>query len=96
MDENVPADNEVSSSVFQHEFGHVLGFPDCYVEFYDEGEQKMINYQIDTGNIMCSRIGKVTGLHRDAIRAAYAKPEPAPENRKPSGAKTKRGGKKRR
>lgn len=42
--------------ILKHEFGHVLGFPDCYIEYYDEKEQKLIYYELPekTTNIMCS------------------------------------------
>ncbi len=39
-----------------HEIGHVIGFKDCYIEFYDHEKQSLIYYEIDRdkGNIMCS------------------------------------------
>ncbi len=42
--------------VLVHEFGHVLGFPDCYTEFYDTEKNSLIYYEIsqDNTNIMCS------------------------------------------
>lgn len=42
--------------ILAHEMGHVLGFPDCYIEFFDEKEKELIYYEhsnTDT-NIMCS------------------------------------------
>ena len=42
--------------VLAHEFGHVLGFPDCYIEFFDEKEKELVYYEQgrDDTNIMCS------------------------------------------
>lgn len=42
--------------VLSHEFGHVLGFPDCYTEFFDNKSNELIYYEIDKDNtnIMCS------------------------------------------
>ncbi len=42
--------------VLAHEFGHVLGFPDCYIEFFDEKNKDLIYYEIskENTNIMCS------------------------------------------
>lgn len=57
----------------RHEFGHVLGLPDCYVEFYVPERKVIINYQIDTDNIMCSRRGHVKQTNVDELRRAYAK-----------------------
>jgi len=34
MDANAPLDDYDVSWTIRHEYGHVLGFPDCYVEFY--------------------------------------------------------------
>ncbi len=55
----------------RHEFGHVLGFPDCYVEFYDEHQQLMINYQIDVNNLMCSRRGRLLITHLEELKRVY-------------------------
>lgn len=46
-----------------HEFGHVLGFSDCYVEFFDSYNNEAIYYEIDQTNIMCSLNGKVSDAH---------------------------------
>lgn len=42
--------------VLAHEFGHVLGFPDCYIEFFDEKNKDLIYYEIskENTNLMCS------------------------------------------
>jgi hypothetical protein len=42
--------------VLAHEFGHVLGFPDCYTEFYDEEKKSLIYFEIsqENTNLMCS------------------------------------------
>ena len=39
-----------------HEMGHVLGFPDCYHEFYDKKTQEIIYYSLDqkAENLMCT------------------------------------------
>lgn len=58
----------------RHEFGHVLGFPDCYVEFYDEDRASIFNYQIDVDNLMCSRRGHIQIGHVEELRRVYLKP----------------------
>jgi hypothetical protein len=42
--------------VLAHEFGHVLGFPDCYIEFFDDSKKELVYYEISKNNtnIMCS------------------------------------------
>ena len=55
----------------RHEFGHVLGFPDCYVEFYDETKNVMINYQIDVTNLMCSRRGELQETHHSELKRVH-------------------------
>ncbi len=71
MDANRNIDEYLTRWTIRHEFGHVLGFPDCYVEFYDREKGVMINYQIDVNNIMCSRKGKVQQQHVEELRRAY-------------------------
>ena len=58
----------------RHEFGHVLGFVDCYLEFYDESVQAIVNYQLDVTNIMCSRRGHLQQIHFDELKKNYFKP----------------------
>lgn len=49
-------DFATKQKVLAHEFGHVLGFPDCYIEFFDEKEKELVYYEQgkDDTNIMCS------------------------------------------
>lgn len=56
---------------FNHEIAHILGFPDCYFEFWDATQLALISYEVDIRNMMCSRKGKVLPIHFDALRAAY-------------------------
>lgn len=55
----------------RHEFGHVLGLPDCYVEYYDSDRQWIVNYQIDIENIMCSRRGHVKSENVAELKRVY-------------------------
>lgn len=64
-------DFKESSWIIQHEFGHLIGFPDCYLEFYDDDSQQIESFQIDTHNIMCSRSGRVTQEMADEIFRIY-------------------------
>lgn len=73
MDANQPISEYTVRWTIRHEFGHVLGFPDCYVEFYDTSLQQMISYQIDTTNLMCSRRGKLQAKHFDELKRVYFK-----------------------
>jgi hypothetical protein len=45
-----------TSKVAAHEFGHILGFPDCYIEFYDIQNKELVYFELsnDNKNIMCS------------------------------------------
>jgi len=71
MDGNAPLTEWDVQWTIRHEFGHVLGFPDCYVEFYDKGLKAMVNYQIDITNMMCSRAGKMQEIHYSEMKKNY-------------------------
>lgn len=73
MDANQPLSEYNVRWTIRHEFGHVLGFPDCYIEFYDTNEKAMISYQLDTTNLMCSRKGKLQEKHYDELKRVYFK-----------------------
>jgi len=73
MDANRSINEYSARWTIRHEYGHVLGFPDCYVEYYDEGLQAMVNYQLDITNLMCSRAGHLKQVHVDELRRAYFK-----------------------
>lgn len=71
MDANAPLTEWDVQWTIRHEFGHVLGFPDCYVEFYDAKAKAIVNYQIDTDNMMCSRAGRMQEVHYSEMKRAY-------------------------
>ena len=71
MDANQALEEYGTRWTIRHEFGHVLGLPDCYVEFYEEEKQVMVSYQLDLGNLMCSRRGKLQKIHYDELKSAY-------------------------
>lgn len=73
MDANTPITEYNVQWTIRHEFGHVLGFPDCYIEFYDDTNRVMVNYQIDTSNLMCSRQGHLKQTHFDELKKNYAR-----------------------
>ncbi len=71
MDKNKPLTEYDVQWTIRHEFGHVLGFPDCYVEFYDDRSKVMISYQLDITDLMCSRRGKLKERHFDEMKKHY-------------------------
>ncbi len=71
MDGNRNIDEYSARWTIRHEYGHVLGFPDCYLEFYDLETETMINYQLDITDLMCSRRGAFKVNHFDQLKAAY-------------------------
>ena len=71
MDANRSLDEYSTRWTIRHEFGHVLGSPDCYIEFFDAEREVMVSYQIDITNLMCSRRGKLQQMHVDELKRAY-------------------------
>jgi len=71
MDANSSIDEWDVQWTIRHEFGHVLGFPDCYIEFYLPDEEVIMNYQLDITNLMCSRSGKFKELHFQELKNKY-------------------------
>ena len=56
-------DFATKQKVLAHEFGHVLGFPDCYIEFFEEKDKELVYYEYSNSdtNIMCSLKNGVKG-----------------------------------
>jgi hypothetical protein len=71
MSSEVPLASWDTMYTMRHEFGHVLGFPDCYMEFYDDTESAFVNYQFDVKNLMCSRAGRFNAVNEAALKKAY-------------------------
>ncbi len=71
MDGDYSIENYDQRWTIRHEYGHVLGLVDCYLEFYDVNEKAMIYYEVDIDNLMCSRHGKFQPLHITGLKNAY-------------------------
>jgi hypothetical protein len=71
MDSNQSIEEYESQWTIRHEFGHVLGLPDCYHEFYDEELKAFVNYQLDTTDLMCSRAGNMNERIFNELKKTY-------------------------
>jgi hypothetical protein len=71
MDANAPLSEYNVRWAIRHEYGHVLGFPDCYLEYYDRETATIQSYQLDTSNLMCSRRGHFNQRMFDELKKAY-------------------------
>lgn len=76
MDANRPLSEYDVQWTIRHEYGHVLGLPDCYVEFFDTRTEQMVSYQLDIENLMCSRKGHIQNTHYEELRHAYFEKTP--------------------
>lgn len=74
MDDVQPIEEYESQWTIRHEFGHVLGFPDCYHEFYDDDLQAFVSYQLDVTDLMCSRAGDMKERLYTELTRVYFKP----------------------
>ncbi len=71
MDSNQPIEEYESQWTIRHEFGHVIGLPDCYHEFFDEKTQTYVNYQLDITDLMCSRAGNMNERIYKELKRVY-------------------------
>jgi hypothetical protein len=71
LNSEIALDSWDAQYTIRHEFGHVLGFLDCYIEFWDDAEQAFISYQFDLTNIMCSRAGRFNQRNASELKSAY-------------------------
>lgn len=73
MDSNQPIEEYESQWTIRHEFGHVIGLPDCYHEFYDTTLKAYVNYQLDITDLMCSRAGNMNERIYNELKGAYSR-----------------------
>lgn len=71
MEAEYPIESKDQKWTIRHEYGHVLGYQDCYLEFYDVNEKAMVYYEIDVDNLMCSRNGHLNASHIEQLQKAY-------------------------
>ncbi len=71
MDPDYSLDDYSTQWTIRHEFGHVLGFPDCYLEFYDIPTESMTYYTIEPDNLMCAWGGKLQPSHIEQLKKMY-------------------------
>lgn len=71
MDPNYSLDDFSTQWTIRHEFGHVLGFPDCYLEFYEPATEEMIYYTIEPDNLMCAWGGVLQPSHVQEMKRVY-------------------------
>lgn len=71
MDANTPKWLEHTQITMRHEMGHVLGFTDCYTEFWDEDLGAFTYYSLDPSDAMCALSGQFLPRHRDALIKGY-------------------------
>lgn len=65
--------NQLEKLIVAHEFGHLLGFPDCYIEYIEAETLEQVYYTLDYSNLMCSLDGKIKQQHIDEIFRVYGK-----------------------
>ena len=73
LSRNVSGD--IKSKTIAHEFGHIIGFRDCYLEYFNFDEKEIVYIELDreTGNLMCSLISgnKIPGHYQESLIKKY-------------------------
>ncbi len=74
MDQNTPIEEYEVQWTIRHEYGHILGLPDCYQEFYEPEKKLITQYQLDITDLMCSRAGDMNDrIYKELKRNYYTK-----------------------
>lgn len=73
MDANASIEEWDTQWVVRHEYGHILGLPDCQHEFYDENLDAFVAYQLDVEDLMCSRGGKMNERIYKELKRVYGR-----------------------
>jgi hypothetical protein len=42
-----------AAATLAHELGHILGLPDCYIEYFSNKENQMNYFELEPSNLMC-------------------------------------------
>lgn len=66
-------DDYLSGKIIAHELGHVLGFNDCYVEYYDKTSKEIVYYELDYDNLMCATGGLIPERYVKKVMDGYCK-----------------------
>jgi hypothetical protein len=66
---------ELKNKTIAHEFGHILGFRDCYIEYYNGNSQEVTYFELEReqGNLMCSLMSgkKIPNKYQDSLIEKY-------------------------
>lgn len=66
---------EIKSKTIAHEFGHVLGFRDCYIEYFNGRTDEVVYFELEReqGNLMCSLVSgkKIPNKYQDTLIEKY-------------------------
>ena len=73
MNSTINMNAKGTQATLNHEFGHVLGLPDCYIEFFDEEQDAFVNYQLFKSDMMCSASGKLTPRIIEELKRVYSR-----------------------
>ncbi|MFW5887488.1 MAG: hypothetical protein ACOCUH_01700, partial [Bacteriovoracia bacterium] len=71
LSKDIDLNSHKAMQTMAHEFGHLLGFDDCYVEFLDPKLKSAVYYEVDRNNLMCNTYGVVNSTHGEELIHAY-------------------------
>lgn len=71
LDSALDYTQELLKATFAHELGHVLGFVDCYVEYFAPDTASVVYYSLDVSDRMCALSGHKKPTHLQSLVSAY-------------------------
>ncbi len=72
INSNINFHDEFDGYTIAHEFGHILGFPDCYIEYWDDKKESFVYFSLDQSDFMCAYANKASDKRIEELVKKYS------------------------